>query len=595
MEITKEWLDAAAGRKPIDLLLKDVRLINVFTGSIQRTHLGIHNGRFVGPGAYRARRILDLQGQYLAPGFIDGHCHLESTMLTPREFARAVIPRGTTAVVADPHEIANVLGLEGIRILLESAQGVPFRFHFMLPSCVPATPLETAGASLTDADLASMSRAPGILGLGEVMNAPGVIYGDPEVLSKVNRFQGQVIDGHAPGWSGNALNAYISCGIRSDHECTSLREAKEKLEKGMWIMIRQGSTAKNLRDLLPLINERTARRCLFVTDDRTPEDLLELGDLDAVLKEAIALGLDPAIALGLDPILAIQMVTLNPSEYFGLRDLGAVAPGYRADAVVLERLSPPRVAMVIVGGKTVYQKGRRLRGFGPRSPAFSARDFGMPRLSLSALQVKERGNRIRVMERVPGQILTRQRWMKPRVAGGLVVSDPSRDILKIAVVERHRRTGRVGIGFVRGFGLKRGALASSVAHDSHNIVAVGANDGDLLEAVRAVAQMRGGLMVADHGKSVVGLPLPIAGLISPWSLQRVAERHKKLRMAVRELGCSIEDPFMALSFMALPVIPDLKLTDHGLVDVNAFKIVDLFEMSTPSRSWTYSKSNSRAA
>ena len=569
MHIDRDWLDAAAGRSRIDLLLKNVRLINVFSGTIQRTDVGVHRGRFVGPGRYRARRVMDLEGRYLAPGFIDGHCHLESTMLTPREFARAVIPRGTTAVVADPHEIANVLGLEGIRYMVEASMGVPFRFHFMLPSCVPATHLETAGASLSADDLALFAREPWALGLGEVMNVPGVLFGDPGVLAKLKRFQGRVMDGHAPGLRGEGLNAYLSCGIGSDHECTSLVEAREKLERGMWIMIRQGSTARNLEELLPLVNERTVRRCLLVTDDRTPEDLLEHGHLDQVLGQAIA--------LGLDPVLAVQMVTLNPAEYFGLRDLGAVASGRWADGVVLDGLSPFRVEMTLVGGEVLHRRGKPLRGFRAGAAPKAPSSFRMPPVDPATLRVEAQPGRIRVMERIPGQILTRQRWMKPLVRDGAVVSDPSRDILKIAVAERHRGTGNVGIGFVRGFGLQRGALASSVAHDSHNVVAVGVEDRDLIAAIQAVADMEGGLVVVDGGRVMGWLPLPIAGLMSDWPLERVAERHQRLREAALGLGCSIEDPFMALSFLALPVIPELKLTDLGLVDVKAFKVVDLFE------------------
>lgn len=568
MMIDGAWLDAAAGRARMDLLLRNVRLVNVFSGSVQRTHVGVHQGRFVGPGSYRARRVIDLEGSYLTPGFIDGHCHLESTMLLPGEYARAVIPHGTTAVVADPHEIANVLGMQGIRYMVEASRGVPFHFHFMLPSCVPATPLEAAGASLSGEDLARMAEKPWALGLAEVMNVPGVVYGEPGMLDKLARFQGQIIDGHAPGWSGEALNAYISCGIRSDHECTTMKEAKEKLERGMWIMIRQGSTARNLEGLLPLVNERTARRCLLVTDDRTPEDLLEEGHLDSII--------DRAVKLGLDPVLAIQMVTLNPAEYFGLRDLGAVAPGFRADGVVLSRLRPPRVEMVLVGGRIMYRKGQPLRGFGRRSSPPPPRAFHMAPLSLDALRVPVRGQRIRVMELVPGQIITRQRWMRPRVVGGHVVSDPDRDLLKIAVVERHRSTGNIGVGFVRGFGLKRGALASSIAHDSHNVVAVGVTDEDLLKAIQTVAKMQGGLVVVKAGQVVERLPLPVAGLISSWPAKRVAEAHRRVRIAAGKVGCALKDPFMVLSFLALPVIPELKITDLGLVDVKAFQVVDLF-------------------
>lgn len=569
MKIDKAWLDAAAGRRPIELLLKDARLINVFSGAIQRTSVGVHQGRFVGTGSYKARKVLDLEGMYLAPGFIDGHCHLESSMLTPREFAKAVIPHGTTAVVADPHEIANVLGLEGIRYLVQASRGVPFRFHFMLPSCVPATHLETSGASLSANNLALLSREPSVLGLGEMMNFPGLIVGDPGVLEKVNRFQERVMDGHAPGLSGQALNAYISCGIRSDHECTSLTEAREKLDRGMWIMIREGSTARNLEDLIPLVNERTVRRCLLVTDDRSPEDLLERGHLDTAMEKAVA--------LGLDPVLAIQMVTINPSEYFGLRVLGAIGPGYLADAVVLSKLTPPRLEMVLFGGRVIWEKGR-VGGPWGRAHKERANSFSIASLAPGSLRVQTCGdNHMRVMELVPGQIVTKECRLRPKVQDRAVVSDPARDILKLVVAERHRSTGRVGVGFVRGFGLKSGALASSVAHDSHNVVAVGVEDGDLLKAIQSVARLQGGLVVVEKGRVKEELPLPVAGLISPWPLEKVAERHRKVRKAAMQLGCNVEDPFMVLSFLALPVIPDLKLTDLGLVDVNEFRTVDLFE------------------
>ncbi len=562
------WLKAARGESPVDLLLKDARLINVFSGSVQKGSIGIHLGRFVGSGDYKAKRVIDLDGMYLAPGFIDGHCHLESTMLTPREFARAVIPHGTTAVVADPHEIANVLGMEGIWYLVQASRGVPFRFHFMLPSCVPATHLETSGASLTAQDLSLIAGEKWVLGLGELMNFPGLINGDPAVLEKLLAFRGRLVDGHAPGLGGKLLNAYVSCGIRSDHECTSLREAREKLERGMWIMIREGSTARNLEDLIPLVNERTARRCLLVTDDRSPEDLLERGHLDTAIEKAVA--------LGLDPVLAIQMVTINPSEYFGLRELGAIGPGYWADAVVLSELRPPRVEMAFFRGRVVWRKGRVGGPWGGASTK-AANSFSMAPLTLDSLRVEGRGDRMRVMELVPGQIVTRESRLRPKVRDGAVVSDPLRDLLKLVVVERHRCTGRVGVGFVRGFGLKTGALASSVAHDSHNVVAVGVEDGDLLKAIQTVARMKGGLVVVEKGRVKEKLPLPVAGLISPWPLDRVAERHRKVRHAAMQLGCELEDPFMVLSFLALPVIPSLKVTDLGLVDVNEFRVVGLFE------------------
>lgn len=563
-----EWLDAAAGRRPVDLLIKKVRWLDVFTGTFIEGALGVHNGLFTGPGSYRARRILDLEGRYLVPGFIEGHCHLESTMLTPREFARAVLPRGTTAVVADPHEIANVMGLEGIRYLVEASRGLPVKFFFTLPSCVPATHLETSGAELSAAELALLAQEPWVAGLGEVMNAPGVVLGDRQVHEKLDLFKARVVDGHAPGWTGKALNAYAGSGILSDHECTSLKEAQEKLSLGMWIMIRQGSTARNLEALVPLVNQRTVGRCLLVTDDRTPEGLMKEGHLDGILRQAVG--------MGLDPVLALQMVTINPARYFGFRSLGAIAPGYTADAVVLDSLEDFQISMVMSGGRLAWSKKGGLRGFTGAPSPWASGFFRMAPVFLEKLKVRASGDRMRVMEIIPGQILTSQRWAKPKVVEGLAVSDPSRDILKLVVAERHRATGNLGVGFVRGFGLKEGALASSVAHDSHNLVAVGVEDRDIMAALKEVASMEGGLVAVQQGRVLEKLPLPVAGLISPWPLERVVSRHEKLLRAARQLGCTLADPFMVLSFLALPVIPELKLTDLGLVDVKKFKKVSLF-------------------
>lgn len=570
MILHREWLDAAAGRRPVDLLLRRACWLDVFSGTFREGDIGVHRGRFTGPGSYEGRRVLDLEGRFLVPGFIDAHCHLESTMLTPREFARAVVPRGTTAVVADPHEIANVLGLEGIRYLVEASSGVPLRFRFTLPSCVPATHLETAGARLSAQELALVAEEPWVVGLGEVMNAPGVLMGDPDMMGKLQLFGGRPVDGHAPGWTGKALNAYVGSGIRSDHECTSLSEAEEKLGLGMWIMIREGSTARNLEALLPLVNHATVNRCMLVTDDRTPEGLLQEGHLDSVLSRAVE--------MGLDPVLALRMVTINPATYFGFHDMGAIAPGCLADAVVLESLGPIQVSMVLVGGKVVWSKSGGLRGFAARSAwAEAAGSFSMPSISPEGLRIPVQGKRVRLMSLVPGQITTRQEWVWPTTRDGEVVSDPERDILKLVVAERHMGTGNLGVGLVRGFGLKVGAIASSVSHDSHNLVAVGVEDQDILVALNEVATMGGGLTVTAQGKVLERLPLPVAGLISHWPLERVVRRHKRVVKETAKLGCGLPDPFMVLSFLALPVIPELKLTDLGLVDVREFRTVSLFE------------------
>lgn len=569
MVIDREFIDACAGRRPVDLLLKGVKWLDVFTGIFREGSWGVQGGRFTGPGDYRARKVLDLRGLYLVPGFIDAHCHLESTMLMPWEFARAVIPRGTTSIVADPHEIANVLGVQGILYLAKEARKAPMRFFFTLPSCVPASPLETSGARLEAEDLELLAREEWVAGLGEVMNFPGVVGGDPGVHRKLESFSRRAIDGHAPGLRGLALNAYVASNIRSDHECTALDEAREKLSLGMWIMIREGSTARNLEELLPLVNERTCPRCMFVTDDRTPESLEKEGHLDSILNRAME--------LGLDPVLAFRMVTLNPASYFGMTNLGAIAPGYLADGVILNSIRPLKIWGVLIRGELVWSEKRGFLRREKPPMAEPPSSFNVGNVGIEALRIPAKGRRMRVIEVVPGQIITRQTWAKPLLKGDHVVSDPSRDIFKIFVVERHKGTGNVGAGFVRGFGLKEGALASSVAHDSHNVVVVGVEDRDILAALNEVISMRGGLVVIKNGRVLERLPLPVAGLISPWPLERVVRRHEKLLRAARQLGCSLADPFVVLSFLALPVIPELKVTDLGLVDVRGFRKVSLFK------------------
>ncbi|MDA8125416.1 MAG: adenine deaminase [Deltaproteobacteria bacterium] len=568
VEQLKRVIRVARGETAPDLVLKGGRVVNVFSGEILRADVAIAGDRIAGIGRYNGPRVIDSRDCFISPGFMDGHMHLESTLLAPAALAGAVLARGTTAIMADPHEIANIMGVAGIRYLLESSQGLPVDIYFLLPSCVPATDLETAGASLSASDLAPLRRVKRVLGLAEMMNYPGVLYGSEPVLEKLAAETCGVRDGHAPFLTGRDLNAYIAAGIGSDHECTRLAEAREKLRLGMHLMIREGTQAKNLKTLLPLVNARNGRRCLLVTDDLHPHDLLERGHLDHLL--------DMAMAGGMAPVEAIRMVTLNTAEYFGLRDVGAVAPGYRADLLLLSSLKPVRVRSVIKGGKKVFDaetpvsEDTRPRGCGPAG-AMHIRPFGP-----EALAVPEAGGRIRVIGLIPDQILTRQLFCEPTLRKGVVTSDVSRDILKLAVVERHRGTGRIGIGFVQGFGLKEGALASSVAHDSHNIIAVGGNDDDLYGAIKAVEAMQGGLAAVCKGKVVAGLPLPIAGLMSDRPLAEVAAGWKALRRAAAELGSPLAEPFMALSFLALPVIPELKLTDRGLVDVGRFCPVPLF-------------------
>jgi adenine deaminase len=564
----------ARGEAVADLLLKRAKIVNVLSGDIHEEDVAIAHGRIVGFGDYKAKEIIDIQGLYLSPGFIDGHIHLESTMVTPLEFAKTVVPLGTTTVVTDPHEIANVIGLDGLRYILKASRNLPLDIYIMLPSCVPATEMETSGAHLGDHDLSLFLGEDRVVGLGEMMNFPGVINMYPEVMRKIRIAsrrtlrEKKIIDGHAPLLSGKDLNAYISAGIKSDHECTRLEEAREKLRKGMWIMIREGTTEKNMEDILPLVNPANSRRCLFVSDDRHPCDLLVYGHMNYTLKKAVS--------LGFDPILAIQMVTINPSEYFHLESQGAIAPGYRADLLVLEDLKDFKVKKVFKDGHLVAEDGRLITyEFMPEKIVIRS-TMNLDTKGIGNLKVRAEGDRIKVIEVIPGQIHTRKRIEKGKVTDGEVVSDIERDILKIAVFERHMASGNFGIGFVKGFGLKRGAIASSVAHDSHNLIVVGVNDREMEMAVMEVIRMKGGQVVVADGEAIASLPLPIAGLISDRSIEEVSQKVKELLGASKEIGCILENPFMAISFLALPVIPELKITDKGLVDVERFKIVPLF-------------------
>ncbi|MBP8980338.1 MAG: adenine deaminase [Syntrophobacterales bacterium] len=559
---------AAQGQISPDLILKNGLVADLFSGQFFRTDVAVHDGIIVGLGEYDGPHLLDATPYYVAPGFIDGHFHIESSMLSPRELARAVLPHGTTAIVADPHEITNVLGIKGLRYLLQDSEGLPVDFFLMAPSCVPATHLETSGYRLEAKELAALRGEKRILGLAEMMNFPGVIYADPDVLAKIAVFGDAVIDGHAPLLSGKSLNAYVAAGIRSDHECTRLDEAREKLRLGMHIMIREGTQAKNLATLLPLVETASLRQCSLVTDDLHPHDILHQGHLDAVMSLAIR--------RGLEPLQAIAMTTLNTARYFFLPDRGAVAPGYRADLVLLSSCDPVRVAHVFKDGRQVVKEGElSVRVPGSALPADVSAMQVKP-YDRSTLAIPAAGNRVRVIELIPDQILTRQAILDAPVRDGEVVADVGHDILKIAVIERHRGTGNIAVGLVRGFRLKKGALATSVAHDSHNIICVGCTDGEMIAAAQAVEEMRGGLAIAGEDGIVARLPLPIAGLMSDRPLAEIARGWEDIRYVAQQYGCQLREPFMHLSFLALPVIPELKLTDRGLVDVNKFDFVSIF-------------------
>ncbi len=560
---------AARGEIPADLVLKGGKVVNVFSCGIQETDVAVCEDQIVGLGSYQGRETLDCRHRFICPGFIDGHFHIESTWLTPANLSPVLLPLGTTTLIADPHEIANVQGLTGIEFMLNNSAKLPLEIYFMAPSCVPPSHLETSGAILTEKDLRPLLRNPRVLGLAEMMNFPGVLLKDQEVLKKITAFQHKIKDGHAPLLTGKELCAYVSAGIRSDHESTGLSEAREKLALGMVVMIRQGTQAKNLKELLPIVNFSNARRCLLVSDDRHPEDLLKEGHINFILKQAVQ--------WGLDPILAIQMVTLNTAEYFGLRHLGAVAPGYQADMVVLKSLTGLEIEAVFKKGKKVAASGRLLEEI-PQSEGFN-NYMGMKikNLSLERFQIPVRGPRAKVIELVPNQILTRQFLHKAQEKDGLLILRAEEDIVILGCVERHIGTGNVGLGLVKGFGLSWGAMASSVAHDSHNIVVIGREPEDMFLAVKTIEAMKGGLEIVVQRKVAAKLPLPIAGLMSDQSIEKVISHQEKLIQAVPLTGCTLKNPLMALSFLALPVIPELKITDQGLVDVNRFEIVPLFD------------------
>ncbi|HMK35037.1 MAG TPA: adenine deaminase [Desulfomonilaceae bacterium] len=564
-------IQVALGQQPVDLLLKNGRLVNVLSGEIHPASVAIHRGRVVGFGDYEAIEAVDLDNGYILPGFIDGHLHLESSMLNIPEFAANVVPLGTTTVVADPHEIANVMGLDGIRYILETSADLHLNVFVMFPSCVPATPFETSGAELTHEDMEVFRDNDRVLGLAEMMNYPGVLFGDPEILAKIRVFQDKVLDGHAPGLTGKDLCAYLAAGIGSDHECTSLEEAREKLRGGMRIMIREGSAAKNLDALLPLVNDHNSRNCFFVTDDLEPSDIMEQGHINRLVAKAMR--------KGMDPVRAIQMASINAARYFGLKGYGAVAPGYRGDVLVAEDLEDLKIQRVYASGQLVARNGHFLGNRGQASSAHLPSSVNVNWAKVRDLSVAAQGSAINVIQVIPGQIVTKRVVEQALVSNGNVFADPARDILKMAVIERHRGTGAFSVGFIRGFGLERGAIAGTVAHDSHNIVVVGTNDEDMLTAARHAAAMGGGMTAVENATVVAELPLPIAGLMSDGSIQDVRENLDKLTKAAHEMGCKLENPFATLSFMALTPIPELKLTDQGLFDSLNFRFISLFDVS----------------
>ncbi len=562
----KRLVRVALGEEPADLLLVNVRVVNVFTAEVERAAVAVADGRVAGIGRYRrGREVIDLGGRYLVPGFIDGHIHLESTLLVPQEFARAVVPRGTLGVVADPHEVANVGGLRAIRFLIDQTRDLPMDFFFQMPSCVPASPLESAGAVVGPAEVEQGLAWPEVLGLGEMMNFVGVLAGADDPHAKLDAARGRVIDGHAPGLTGRPLNAYATAGARSDHETTRQAEGRAKLRRGMFLFIREGSSAKNLAELLPLVTNRTYHRCGFVTDDRSCHDIVEEGHLDHVV--------NLAIRRGLNPIRAIQLASFTTAGYFRLQDLGAIGPGYWANFFVTAELGEVRADEVFYRGRLVARGGRPLFETSFRPEEWVLHTVNLPDLQPEDLQLEFSGERFPVVEVIPDQIVTRLVELEPPRRNGRIAADPDRDLAKLVVVERHRRTGRLGIGLVKGLGLKRGAMASTIGHDAHNLIVAGVTDGDILLAIDTVRRLQGGLVVVADGQVLGEVPLPVLGLLSPEPLAVVRKRLEEAERKARELGCPHRAPFTTLSFLGLSVIPEARVTDHGVVDARTLRVL----------------------
>lgn len=547
----------ACGKEPADLILKNATYLNVFSNELCTGDIAIADGLFVGMGSYDGPNQIDMTGKVITPGFIDAHIHLESSLVSPMEFAKAVLPHGTTTVITDPHEIANVMGTDGIEFMLEATEGLPVDVHFMLPSCVPASPVDEAGANLDYRAIDSFYNHPRVLGLAEMMNYIGVMNGDRTCLEKIAGSQShhKKIDGHAPGLKGNELNAYIAAGVYSDHECSDVEEALEKLRKGQFIMIRDGTAAHNLADLIPLLVPKYYSRCMFATDDKHPNDLLEIGHMDYLISYAIK--------AGVDPIIAVKTGSHNAARYFLLNNKGAIAPGYLADFVVLDDLQHFNIEKVYKRGVLRYADGEVMPFEEPKIDEFlkakAKNTFHMVgRLTADDFMNKRpRG----VIGMVPGEITSTDEGYADHV-------DLEKDILKICVVERHNSTGHIGIGYIKGYGLKQGAVATSFSHDSHNIIAVGVTDEDIAAAVNRIVDIHGGITVVKDCEPVAEVVLDIAGLMCERPLRDVNDELEKAKLEAHKLGVSYGiDPFMTLSFMSLPVIPELRLTTRGIIDV----------------------------
>lgn len=569
-ESLKKLIDVAAGRVPADVVIKNCKIVNVFSGKISEGNIALCDGQIAGIGDYEGKEVIDAEGRYAAPGFIDSHIHIESSYVSPEEIGRLLVPHGGTTIIADPHEIVNVCGIDGLDYMMEAAKRTALDIKYVLPSCVPATPFEHAGAVINAPEMKEPITRDNILGLGEFMNFPGVINADDMVLEKllVAKKEGKFIDGHGPGITGKDLNAYTSAGILADHECSTVEEMNDRLERGLYILLRQGSACHNLRPLLKGMTEMNSRRCLLCSDDRQPKTILHEGHLDNHLRICVE--------EGVDPVTAIRMSTLNAAECFGLKDRGAIAPGYRADIVLLDDLKDFNVNKVFVEGKLTAIEGKYLPEIETYDISSVKGSVIVKDFSTEKLKMHLKSNKVNVIGILPGGVVTAKETAEITLdENGEFVRNPEEDIVKVAVVERHQGTGNVACGFLKGYGIKEGAVALSIAHDSHNIIVVGVSDEEMAFAVESLIAQEGGIVLVKDGKVVESMPMPIAGLMSDqsgeWVDQKLTDIHEK---AFSELGINGDvEPVMTLCFMSLAVIPEVKLTDMGLFDVTTFSFI----------------------
>lgn len=570
-EELKKLILTASGARKADTVIKNCKVVNVFSGKIIEGDIALCGDQIAGVGEYEGEVEIDAEGRYAAPGFIDSHIHIESSYLSPEELGMLLVPHGGTTIIADPHEIVNVLGIPGLDYMMKAAENTKLDIKYMLPSCVPATPFEHAGAVIDAEDMEDPILRDNILGLGEFMNFPGVVNADDATLDKlmVAKDAGKLIDGHSPGITGKALNAYCAARIRADHECDTIQDFEERLDNGMYVMLRQGSACKNLKSLLPAVTPENSRRVIFCSDDRQPKTILEEGHLDNHLRLCVE--------EGVDPITAIRMATLNAAECFGLDDRGAIAPGYRADIVLLDDLKDFKADKVWVAGELTADQGKYLpevikEDITPVMGSVHLKDFSAEKFKMNL-----KGNRVHTIEIQPGGVVTKKSVDEIQVKDGEFVFDPGQDIVKVAVVERHQLTGNVACGFLKGYGIKEGAVALSVAHDSHNIIVVGVSDEEMAFAAEALKEQSGGVVLVKDGKVIESMPMPIAGLMSDQSAEWVDAKLTALHEKAYEvLGVNDDvEPVMTLCFMSLAVIPELKLTDEGLFDVTKFAFIDV--------------------